>query len=138
MAAEMFLFDTDIVSHVLKPKPSAALLRRLERTGPGEQFLSTIAIAELVYGALKSKRPDYHLRNLEEILLPAVQIVDFDVRAAYVAGEIRAVLEREGRPLAFADLQIAAVALANDLTLVTGNGKHFQRVPNLRMENWLE
>ncbi|HSR22290.1 MAG TPA: hypothetical protein VLW53_01985 [Candidatus Eisenbacteria bacterium] len=50
---------------------------------------------------------------------------------------MRADLERSGRPLAEPDLRIAAIALAHDLTLVTGNGRHFSRIPGLRVESWL-
>jgi tRNA(fMet)-specific endonuclease VapC len=55
-----------------------------------------------------------------------------------VYGRLRAQLEREGRRIGEPDLRIAAIALARDLTLVTGNVRHFQRVPDLRIENWLE
>ena len=52
-------------------------------------------------------------------------------------GRLRAELERNGRPLAEPDLRIAAIALARELTLVSGNARHFGRVPGLRVENWL-
>ena len=61
----------------------------------------------------------------------------FDREAAEVYGPLRAELERQGRPLAAPDLQIAAIALSRDLTLITGNVRHFGRVPGLRVENWL-
>jgi tRNA(fMet)-specific endonuclease VapC len=99
------------------------LIDRLSETLPSEQFTSTITISEIVYGAYKSSKRDYHLNNLKTILLPTVNILTFDSKAAYIAGEIRASLESKGEPLQFADIQIAAIAIAiaNDLTLVTGN-----------------
>jgi tRNA(fMet)-specific endonuclease VapC len=66
-----------------------------------------------------------------------VTILPFDDTAAGVYGALRAQLERQGTPLAEPDLRIAAVALANDLILVTGNVRHFARVPGLPIENWL-
>jgi predicted nucleic acid-binding protein len=57
----------------------------------------------------------------------------YDTAAARVYGQVRARLESAGRPLADADLQIAATALLHDLELVTGNVKHFKRVPGLRI-----
>ena len=60
-------------------------------------------------------------------------VLSYDVAAARVYGQIRAQLESAGRPLADADLQIAATALVHDLELVTGNVKHFRRVPGLRI-----
>lgn len=133
----MYLFDTDVLTTILKPRPPKGLMDCLAKVPAGEQFISTITISEIVYGARKSARPEYHLSNLEKVLLPAVNVLDFDAKAAYVAGEIRAYLEAKGQPLAFADIQIAAITQANDLTLVTGNEKHFSRIPGLRVENWL-
>lgn len=102
-----------------------------------DQHISTITISEIVYGAWKSAHPRRHLENLEKVLLPAVNILAFDAKAAYVRGAVRARLEREGKSLALADLEIAAIAIANDLTLVSGNLRHFERIQELRVENWL-
>ncbi len=133
----MYLFDTDIISNIFKKQPSPGLLARLAETPRNQQHISTITVSEIVYGACKSDRPDYHLANLQNILLPAVTILGFDSKAAYVCGRIRAELEKAGTPLALADLEIAAIALANKLVLVTGNSRHFERVPGLVVENWL-
>jgi len=133
----MFLFDTDTITNIVKPEPSQRLLSRLSTLDVSQQFISTITIAEIVYGAHKSARPEYHLRNLASVLLPRVNIVDFDSRAGYAAGRIRADLESRGKPLPFVDIQIAAVALVNDLLLVTGNLGHFRRVAGLQVENWI-
>lgn len=133
----MYLFDTDTVSNVLKRKPSTALVVRLESTSPAEQFISTITIAEMVYGAMRSDHPEQHLKRLNTVLLPAVQIIVFDAASAYEAGRIRAELEQVGKPLSFTDIQIAAIAIANNMLLVTGNVRHFQRIKGLSVENWM-
>lgn len=133
----MYLFDTDIITHVFKKNPSQKLLTRLAQVPRQAQHISTITIAELVYGAWKSAVPQRHLDNLEKLLLPAVHILGFDAKAAYVCGSLRVRLERAGSSLALADLEIAAIAMANELTLVTGNLRHFMRVPGLQVENWL-
>ena len=65
-------------------------------------------------------------------------MLPFDVAAARRYGEVRAELERLGTPLAEADLRIGAIALSRGLTVVTGNVRHFQRIPELSVENWLE
>ena len=70
-------------------------------------------------------------------MLRAQVIVPFDAPAAEIYASLRARLEREGRRLADLDLMIAAICLARGLTLVTGNVRHFSRVPDLRVENWL-
>jgi tRNA(fMet)-specific endonuclease VapC len=133
----MYLFDTDVITNIFKPRPSKSLLRKLSNLAQSEQFISTITIFEIVYGAMKSCRPDYHLRNLEEILLPSVNIIGFDAKAAYVCGRLRATLEERGQPVSLADMEIAAIAMAHNLTLVTGNTKHFSRIGGLAIENWL-
>jgi tRNA(fMet)-specific endonuclease VapC len=102
-----------------------------------KQFISTITITEIVYGARKSNRAEFHLTNLEKILLPAVNIAVFDSKAAYVFGRLRAELEKKGTPFDLADLEIAAITISRDFTLVTGNTRHFDRIEELRLENWL-
>ncbi len=133
----MYLFDTDTITNIFKPLPSKSLLSKLKLIPRQKQYISTITIYEIVYGAFKSQRKEYHVTRLRELLLPSVQIVIFNTKAAYVCGAIRAKLESIGTPLSLADLQIASIALANDLTLITGNTKHFSRVPELRVKNWI-
>ena len=77
------------------------------------------------------------LDRIETRLLPELPVLPFDASAARRYGEVRAELERRGTPLGDADLRIAAIALARGLTVVTGNVRHFQRVPGLPVENWL-
>lgn len=133
----MYLFDTDIITNIFKKRPSPNLLARLRSLPRRHQFISTVTISEIVYGAHKSNRPGFHLKNLQEVLLPAVNVIGFDAKAAYVCGRLRADLEKAGTPLSLADLEIAAIAMANDLCLVSGNTRHFSRIPDLKQENWL-
>jgi tRNA(fMet)-specific endonuclease VapC len=132
-----YLFDTDVISNIFKPRPSERLLEKLDLLDQGQQFISTVTIFEIVYGAAKSSRIEYHLKNLKDVLLPAVNIVAFDTKAAFVCGHIRAVLEKQGQGLSLADIQIAAIAIANELILITGNTGHFMRIEGLKIENWL-
>ena len=133
----MFLFDTDVITNILKKHPSKYLLGQLTAVPKHEQYISTITISEIVYGAVKSNRPEYHLDNLEKILLPSVNVVGFDSKAAYICGRLRVKLEKKGLPLDLADLEIAAIAIAGDFILVTGNTKHFARISELQLENWI-
>jgi len=133
----MYLFDTDTLSNLISKRPSPRLLARLAEIPPEEQFTTAITVGELYYGVHKSPRPDYYRERLERLVWPRVQILPFDREAAEVYGELRAELERQGKPLADADLMIAAIALAHGLTLVTGNVRHFARIADLKVENWL-
>jgi predicted nucleic acid-binding protein len=128
-----YLFDTDAISEVLKPRPAAGYVRWLAALPREEQFTSAVVVGELYKGAFRSSAVARHLENIEKRVLPAVTVLSYDAPAARVYGQIRAQLESAGRPLADADLQIAATALLHDLELVTGNVKHFRRVPQLRV-----
>jgi tRNA(fMet)-specific endonuclease VapC len=78
------------------------------------------------------------LERLENTLLPNLPVLPFDTAAARRYGEVGAELERRGTPIGDADPRIAAIALVRGHTVVTGNRRHFQRVPGLQVENWLE
>jgi predicted nucleic acid-binding protein len=128
-----FLFDTDAISELLRPRPAAGYVKWLAAIPREEQFTSAVVVGELFKGAFRSSAVARHLENVEKRILPAVTVLSYDVAAARVYGQVRAHLESAGRPLADADLQIAATALVHDLELVTGNVKHFRRVTGLRI-----
>ncbi len=132
-----YLFDTDAISELLKPRPAAGYVSWLAAVPREEQFTSAVVVGELYKGAFRSSAAARHLENIEKRVLPAVTVLSYDVAAARVYGRFRAQLESAGRPLADADLQIAATALLHDLDLVTGNVKHFKRVPGLRISRAL-
>jgi len=129
-----YLLDTNICIYVINVRPPAVLERFLahEIDGLG---ISAITASELYWGVCKSGS----VRNrttLEKFLAP-LTIVDYDLRAAQHYGELRAYLEKQGTPIGSLDQQIAAHALALDMTLVTNNMREFERVPGLRVENWV-
>jgi predicted nucleic acid-binding protein len=133
-----YLLDTDALSNLLKRGPSTALIARLAVIAPEEQCTSSITVGELVYEASRWSDGGLALRErIENMLLADLRVVPFDADAARRYGVLRAELERRGTPLAEADLRIAAIALARSLTIVTGNVRHFERVPELTVENWL-
>jgi predicted nucleic acid-binding protein len=132
-----YLFDTDAISELLRPKPASKYLRWVESVPREDQFASAITIGELYQGAYRSSARDRHLENIEARVLPAVTVLPYDVAVAKVFGEIRAGLEKKGTRLADADLQIAATALHHGLELVTGNVRHFVRVPSLTLNTVL-
>ncbi len=133
----MYLFDTDTLSEVLKRAPSPRLLTRLAAVPAEEQFTSAITVGEMVYGAHRSPKRDHLLRQLDERVWSQVRILPFDRVAAEKYGALRARLEEAGTTVAEPDLRIASIALTHDLTVVTGNTRHFQRIPELRVENWM-
>ncbi len=132
----MYCFDTDVLSATIRRDPPLHLIRRLARTPPTEQCTTAITLGELVYGVQRRGSPKLAAR-VHELIASAGPILPFDELAAQRYGELRAALERTGRRVAEPDLRIAAIALTRDATLVTGNVRHFARVPGLRVENWL-
>jgi predicted nucleic acid-binding protein len=132
-----YLLDTDTVSNSMRPVPSPALLRRLARTPAADQATSSVTVGELYYGAYRRRSGGEQLIARIDALLVDTTVVPFDTDAARIYGDIRAALDRAGTPIGDADTRIAAIALANGLTVVTANIRHFDRVPGLLIENWL-
>ena len=132
----MFLFDTDTLSNLGKARPSPRLLRRLA-AAPGPIYTSAITVAEILKEAHKSHSPSLFIQKLQGALQALSGVLPFDRQAAEVYGKIAADLERQGLPIGFADLQIAAIALSRNLVVITHNLHHFQRVPGLQMDDWL-
>ena len=135
----MFLLDTDILSNLLKPSPSARLLSKLASVPEDQKFTSSINLGEMFFGAyLVQLRTDHLLDHIQRQVLDNMAIIPFDAPAARLYGELRAHLQRQGLPIGDADTQIASIALSRNLIMVTGNVRHFQRIPELTVENWLE
>ncbi len=132
-----FLFDTDAISELLRPRPARSYINWLMRVPREEQFTSAVVIGELYKGAYRSQARDRHLTNIEHRILPAVTVLPYDTGIAKVFGKIRAHLEEAGTVLPDADLQIAATALGHDLELVTGNLRHFRRISGLKLNTIL-
>lgn len=99
---------------------------------------SSITIGEIVFGAQKIAGGERYMDYLEEVVLPRIPVLPIDLPVARIYGELRATLESAGTRLADMDLLIASVALAHSLVLVTGNVRHMGRVPDLKVENWLQ
>ena len=132
----LYCFDTDILSAVLRRDPHLGLIRRLATVPVEQQFTTAITLGELLYGARKRASSELAER-VRDLVRSLVAILPFDETAAEYYGSLRADLERVGRRLDEPDLRIAAIALAHDLTVVSANVRHFSRVPQLLVENWL-
>ncbi len=129
-----YLLDTNICIYIQRQRPEEVLARFQELT-PGDAAISVITWGELLYGAEKSQQRKKALQLLEEFktLVPVLPIPE-DAGKTY--GAIRASLESQGKPIGNNDLWIAAHAKAATLTIVTNNEQEFQRVPDLKVQNW--
>ena len=133
------LLDTDILSEVMRARNPALMQRALAYEGEfGRLTISVITVMEIVKGLHKVERADALQRFLAQ--LPATEVLDFNTPAAEIAGRIYGDLERMGQPVGRADPMIAAIALHNNVALVTGNMEHYTRIQaqgySLRLENW--
>ena len=134
----MYLFDTDVMSRVVKAAPPKALIERLSRIPWALQFTSSINAAEIFYGACRTGRRDELIRAFEEVVLSRLTVLPFDLESARIFGRLKASQETRGLPRSEPDLRIAAIALQHGLAIVTGNIRRFSDIPGLVVENWLE
>jgi tRNA(fMet)-specific endonuclease VapC len=136
-SASRYCFDTDVLSSLLRPNPSLEVIRRVAAIPARHQFTTAITLGELLYGA-EGRGSASLAERIRDLLRGAIRILPFDEDAARIYGSVRARLEASGRRLDEPDLRIASIAIAADLTLVSGNTRHFTRVPGLTVENWLQ
>lgn len=128
------LLDTNICIYSIKKRPQS-VLDRFRLLAGGAVEISSITVAELMFGVHKSQHVRKNRQALQRFLLP-LEVVPFSSEAAAGYGMIRAKLERDGRPIGPLDLLIAAHAVALKTTLVTNNLREFSRVEGLATENW--
>jgi tRNA(fMet)-specific endonuclease VapC len=131
------ILDTNTLSAIVAGVRHHSLSRRLT-TEAGRLYTTSVNWGEICYGLAKHPAGERLRRRYEEMVLPALELLDFDGACAEVYGRLRAELERGGERLPDADLMVASVALRHDMTLVSGNVRHFARIPGLKLENWLE
>lgn len=131
-----YMLDTNICIYAIKRKPENVLRRFQEKLDSG-LCISSVTLAELQYGIKHSSEPAKNEKALLSFLLP-ISILPFGVKEAAKYGEIRSYLQNKGAIIGPLDMLIAAHARANNMILVTNNVREFERVPNLKIENWVE
>ena len=130
----MYLLDTNIISYWMRGDRS--VIYRIKNHAPSDLFLSTITLAEILYGIAKSPIKKNERRVRIEKISSLLGIHSFDEAAAGEYAAIRVQLEREGRVISERDTQIASIAMANRLIVITHNTKEFNRVDKLKVEDW--
>lgn len=130
-----YLLDTNTCIRLLNDDRNASVPRRLAMLQPEAIRLCSVVKAELYYGAYRSSRREQNLATLGR-LFNQFSSLPLDDQAALLAGQIRFQLAASGTPIGPHDVLIAAIALANNLTLVTHNTQEFARVVGLSLEDW--
>ena len=128
-----YLLDTNVLIAMLKDKNDVR--KQILKVGFENCYVSEISIAELFYGAAKGGRK----KNMEDVnhILRLLEILPI-FPSLKMYGQVKAMLEMQGRRIDDFDLLIGATALQNKLTMVTANVKHLERIPNLIVENWMD
>ena len=130
----MYLLDTNIISYWMRG--DATVTGRIKERAPSDLSLSAITLAEIWYGIEKSPVKKKERRSKIEKISSLLNVYPFDAAAAASYAVIRAQLERKGVIISERDIQIAAIAVANRLTVVTHNMSEFSRVEKLTVEDW--
>lgn len=129
-----YLLDTNICIAVLTNRVPT-LTERWKQAQPAQIRLCSVVKAELLFGAEKSSKRELVHQKLR-VFFSRFKSMPFDDTAAQAYAELRAATEKEGQPIGPNDMLIAAIALANGLSLVTRNTAEFSRVPGLVLEDW--
>lgn len=129
-----FLLDTNAVIALLGQK-SQALVDRVLDCSEGEIAVPSVVSHELYFGAYKSRKVSFNLETIR-LLLRDFVVLPFDEEDSRQAGAVRADLKKAGTPIGPYDVLIAGQAKARALILVSNNVREFERVPDLRLEDW--
>lgn len=129
-----FMLDTNICIFTIKNRPQE--VREAFKRHHGQMCISTVTLMELIYGAEKSSNPERNLADVEGFAA-RLEVLRYDPEAAAHTGQLRAELVREGKQIGPYDQMIAGHARSRGLILVTNNRREFDRVPGLRVEDWV-
>jgi tRNA(fMet)-specific endonuclease VapC len=129
-----FMLDSNICIFIIKNRPVS--VREAFRRHYGQMCISTVTSMELIYGAEKSSNAERNLAAIEGFIA-RLDVLAYDQNAAAHTGQLRAELARAGTPIGPYDQMIAGHARSQGLVLVTNNRREFDRVPGLRIEDWV-
>jgi tRNA(fMet)-specific endonuclease VapC len=129
-----YLLDTNVVVTYLRGK-DPLVKQRVDAQSPSDLRVCSVVLGELYYGAALSHQPGANATKVRNFTQALVSL-PYDDRSSEEFGNLRAFLEKLGTPIGPYDLMIAAIALTNNVTLVTHNTAEFSRVPGLPLEDW--
>ena len=143
MVRPYYLLDTNMISEIVKPNPDKCVCSKISEY---EKFIAlpSTVWTELLFGVNSmpnGKRKDFIFKKLVDDIQSTFEIIQYDNHASWIQADIRSRLQEKGTPVDFPDTQIASIAVANCMILVTRNTKHFepiQKVSPLIVENWFE
>jgi tRNA(fMet)-specific endonuclease VapC len=131
-----YMLDTNTCVYIIKRKPPD-VIERFKEIEISQIGISAITLSELLYGVFKSSKPKQNQMALAQFVAP-LEILPYGDEAAQYYGSLRARLENQGSPIGALDMLIAAHALWLDCILITNNEREFNRIPNLKTDNWVK
>ena len=134
----MYLLDTNILSELIKRHPNPHLLTQLGSKPAHTLFTSSICLMELRFGSALREDFEKFWQHITTEIIARVNIIPIGDKEALVAGDILAGLRKTGNIIGLEDVLIAASAITNQFAVVTANIRHFTRIRDLKVENWLE
>jgi tRNA(fMet)-specific endonuclease VapC len=129
-----YLLDTDTCIYWLNGRE--VVRNKILSIGLSNVSICSISVAELYYGAYNSSRVEGNLTRAE-IFIQNITVFPLNNGSLKLFGELKAQLRKLGQPVADFDLLIASVALAEKLILVTNNTRHYERITDIKLENWM-
>ncbi len=132
----MYLLDTNIISYWMRG--DKGVISKIRERAPSDLSFSSITLAEILYGIEKSPHKQKERRLKIERISSVLTLYNFDEVSAEKYAFIRNNLEKQGIIISERDMLIASIAAARGLTMVTRNVKEFQRVEDLRIEDWVD
>ena len=129
-----FMLDTNTCIFTIKNRPES--VREAFTRHQGQLCISTVTLMELIYGAEKSSSPERNLAVVEGFAA-RLEVLKYGLEAAAHTGQLRAELARAGQQIGPYDQMIAGHARSLGLIVVTNNRREFDRVPGLRVEDWV-
>lgn len=131
----MYMLDTNICIYIIKKRP-ISLMNKFDSIPTNEICISVVTYAELQYGVERSSSKKMNQEVVDDFI-SHLTVLSWDMDSAQQYGKIRSNLEEKGTPIGNMDLLIAAHALSQKCTLVSNNLREFNRVKDLKYENWV-
>lgn len=128
-----YILDTDTYIYLLQG--NRKILDHIHEVSEENIFMTTISVAELYFGAFKSKKIENNIKTIQKNL-EKLQILNFTKNSAKIFGRLKSELKQQGKPIADMDFAIAAIAIYHQYTLVTHNTRHFDHLAELLVEDW--
>ena len=129
-----FCLDSDTLIYFLKGDKN--IVANVAKIATTNLFTTRINYTELLYGAFNSKKKTTNLQQIH-IFLDNFQILEFEQKASEIFAKLKVELKTSGKIINDMDLMIASIAINNSCTLVSNNTKHFSRIKQLKLDNWL-